>query len=184
LKENEMTRRFLPPGPLLAAALFLAVVAGHEAMAHGGGNWEPFTIDGVNDSARGRVIEVQALMSEIIRGRAGKDVWPLASFRETHDALMTVKEEVDEVLEHYVTDGVNVQNPAVLHAEPRVGRTAAASRALAAALALVDRAGALDSADAFVAEFYAGGVAAQLYELLEAHGDRMDLYAALTSAGE
>ena len=41
--------------------------------AHGGGNWDPFTIDTVNNGARDRLLALQALMSEVIRGRIGGD---------------------------------------------------------------------------------------------------------------
>ena len=166
---------------LVAAAV---LIAGNDVRAHGGGNWDPFTIDVVNDKARQQIARVQAITSEIILGRKGGDEWPLASFRETRNALITDKESVDEVLEHLVNEGTNVQAVAVLHAEPRVGRTVAASRALDAAIALIEHAAALESADALIAEFYAAGLAGKLYELLEAHGDRMDLYAALTDAGD
>ncbi len=152
--------------------------------AHGGGNWDPFTISVVNDRARDRVVETQVLVAEIIRGRAGAEDWPLPSFSETRDALITTKEEVDEIIEHYVNDGVNVQLPATLHTAPQAGRTVAASRALAAAIAIVERTATFDSADAFVEEFYAGGLAASLYELLEAHADRMAVYALLAEASE
>ncbi|MDX1500573.1 MAG: hypothetical protein R3176_11775 [Woeseiaceae bacterium] len=152
--------------------------------AHGGGNWDPFTISVVNDRARDRIVETQVLVAEIIRGRAGADDWPLPTVTETRDALITAKEEVDEIIEHYVNDGINVQLPATLHAAPQVGRTVAASRALAAAIAIVERSATLASADAFVEEFYAGGLVASLYELLEAHADRMAVYALLADASE
>lgn len=163
-----------------AAAALLTFIPASEVPAHGGGNWDAFTIDAVNDNARGRARDAQLLLSEVILGRAGKDEWPLASLRTTRDQLITVKEEVDEVLEHYVLDGTNIQVPESLHAEPRAGRTVAASGALNAGIALLDHAAAFEKAEDFVAEFYAGGLAAKLYELLDAHGDRMDLYAALT----
>lgn len=163
-----------------AAAALLAFLPAGEAPAHGGGNWDAFTIDTVNDNARGRARDAQLLSSEVILGRAGTDEWPLASLRRARDELITIKEEVDEVLEHYVLDGMNLQVPETLHAEPRAGRTVAASGALNAGIALLDHAASFENADDLVAEFYAGGLVAKLYELLEAHGDRMDLYAALT----
>ena len=168
----------------LVAVAFLAGVPSSDAPAHGGGNWDPFTIDSVNDNARGRARDAQILMSEIILGRSGKDDWPLPALRTTRDQLITVKEEVDEVIEHYVLDGVNVQVAESLHADPRVGRSMAASGALNAAISLLDHAAGFESVDELVAEFYASGLAARLYELVEAHGDRMDLYATLTAAQE
>ena len=152
--------------------------------AHGGGNWNAFRIDGVNDNARARVIAIQGIFGEIIRGRSGADQWPVPALRETRDTLITAKEEVDEVLEHYVIDGINIQVFSILQAEPRAGRTVAASRALDAGIALIDHAASFDSADDFIADFYAGGLAARLYELLEAHGERMDLYKLLTPVAE
>ena len=167
-----------------AAATLLTILPAGEVPAHGGGNWDAFTIDTVNDNARGRARDAQLLLSEVIVGRAGKDEWPLASLKRTRDELITVKEEVDEVLEHYVLDGLNLQVPDSLQAEPRAGRTVAASGALNAGIALLDYAASFEKAENFVAEFYAGGLAARLYELLEAHGDRMDLYAVLTRDAE
>ncbi len=169
---------------LLSAVLLSIVLPGGTASAHGGGNWDPFTIDGVNDRARVEVLKVQALISEVIRGRAGADTWPVAGLSELRDALITVKEEVDEILEHYLIDGVNVQLLAALHEEPRAGRTVAASRALDAGIAILDHAASRENADAFVSEFYAAGMAARLFELLEANVDRLDLYAALTAVAE
>lgn len=167
-----------------AAAALLAFLPAAEAPAHGGGNWDAFTIDTVNDNARGRTRDAQLLLSDVILGRDGKEEWPLSSLKRARDELITVKEEVDEVLEHYVLDGTNIQIPASLHAEPRAGRTVAASGALNAGIALLDYAAAFEKADDFIAEFYSGGLAAKLYELLEAHGDRMDLYAELTRHDE
>ncbi|MDH3546928.1 MAG: hypothetical protein OEN22_07495 [Gammaproteobacteria bacterium] len=151
----------------------------HEVAAHEVSNYSEFTIDAVNDNALGRSLEIQGLMSEVIRGRIGGDEWPVTEFRELRDSLTTIKEEVDEILAHYVFDGVEIQVALELRAEPRIGRTAAASGALKAGIALIDQAASLASADEFITEFYAGGMAARLYELLEAHVDRMELYAVL-----
>ena len=165
---------------MLSALIFLAPTA----MPHGGGNWNGFTIDVVNDTAEAQVTKTQLIVSDIIRGRQGTDDWPLPSLREQRDSLITAKEEVDEVLEQYVTDGINVQQVTELHSKPRVGRTVAASRALGASIALLERAGTVDTRDNFIAEFYSGGPAARLYELLEAHVDRMALYSLLTGDNE
>lgn len=167
--------------PVSVLLLFLPVAV---AFAHGGGNWNAFTIDKVNDTARARVLDVQSLLADVIRGRGQSDAWPPGAFRIRRDELFTVKEEVDEILEHYLIDGINVQAMPSLHAEPRAGRTAAASRALEAGIALLEHAASQESADAFVADFYAGGLAAKLYELLEAHSDRMDVYARLSNSDE
>lgn len=177
-----MMRWGMTSGLTIGVCAIVLLIPGSELRAHGGGNWDPFTIDVVNDQARNNIARIQALTAEIILGRRAGDDWPLASFRDILDALITDKESVDEVLEHLVNEGTNVQAVAVLHAEPRVGRTVAASRALDAAIALIEHASGLESADRMIAEFYAGGFAAKLYELLEAHGDRMDLYAKLTAA--
>ncbi|MFZ9051601.1 MAG: hypothetical protein ACO22K_01215 [Woeseiaceae bacterium] len=170
-------------GLCTAIALIVCVMSAG-AHAHGGGNWNAFRIDGVNDNARARIIAIQSIFGEIIRGRSGSDQWPVPALRETRDTLITVKEEVDEVLEHYVIDGINIQMFANLQAEPRAGRTVAASRALDAGIALIDHAASFASADDFIADFYGGGLAARLYELLEAHGERMDLYKLLTPVEE
>ena len=52
------------------AISFLSVLWWAGAWGHGGGNWDPFTIDSVNDRARDHVLKVQALMAEVIRGQA------------------------------------------------------------------------------------------------------------------
>lgn len=169
---------------LFAVFACLAVMSSVQVRAHGGGNWEPFTIDGVNDDARIEVSKVHALMAAVIRGRSGADDWPVDGMQEMRDALLTIKEVVDEVLEHYVIDGVDVQSVATLHDHPRAGRTVAASRALAAGIAIIEHAASLDNADAFITEFYAGDMAARLFELLEANADRMELYAAMTENAE
>jgi hypothetical protein len=169
---------------LLAVVASLAMMSFAQVRAHGGGNWDPFTIDGVNNDARIEVSKVHALMAEVIRGRSGADDWPVDGMQEMRDALLTIKEVVDEVLEHYVIDGVDIQFVATLHDHPRAGRTVAASRALSAGIAIIEHAGSLDNADAFITEFYAGGMAARLFELLEVNTDRMDLYSAMTEIAE
>ncbi len=162
----------------------IAVISLAQVWAHGGGNWDPFTIDGVNESARGEVMKVTILVADVIRGRAGVDDWPVNGLQEARDALITVKEEVDEILEHYLNDDVNVQIVSILHANPRAGRTVAASRALDAGIAIIEYAASRDNADAFIAEFYAGDMPARLFELLEVNVDRMDLYAALSASAD
>ena len=164
--------------PSIVAVLLLT---GNVALAHGGGNWDEFTIDVVNDKARGRALEVQSLASEMLRGRIGADKWPPAGLREMRDSLITVKEEVDEILEHYMIEGVNIHVASSLRAEPRAGRSVAASMALGAGIALIDLAATFDKADGFIGDFYTSGMTARLYELLEAHLDRMELYASITT---
>lgn len=168
---------------LLSIAI-LMFSATTQVFAHGGGNWNAFTIDRVNDSAQMQVLELQQEISNLIRGRAEAATWPMPELQRMRDELLSVKEEVDEILEHYVTDGANLQLAQNLRAEPRMGRTAAASRSLEASISLLTHAATLESQDAFVKEFYARGPAAVLYELLEAHKDRMDLYGELMAIAE
>ena len=159
----------------------LSLSASSGAYAHGGGNWDPFTIDRVDNDARARIVEFQALMTNLIRERIKSESWPAPELHRASDALHRVKEEVDEIIEHYATEGVNVQDAETLRRDPRVGRTLAASRALQACVGLIDRAVAVESQRALIDEFYAQGPAAYLYELLDAHRDRMDLYGQLMS---
>ncbi len=167
-----------------AVVASLAMMSFDQVRAHGGDNWEPFTIDGVNDDARGEVLKVHTLMADVIRGRAGTDDWPVDGLKEMRDALLTVKEVIDEILEHYLFEGINVQTVSALHAKPRAGRTVAASRALAAGIAIIEYAASLDNADVFITEFYTGDLPARLFELLEVNVDRMDLYAAMTESAD
>ncbi len=169
---------------ILTIAAIVLLTPIDRVRAHGGDNWEPFTIDGVNDKARVEVLKVQALMADVIRGRVGADDWPVAGLQETRDSLLTTKEVVDEILEHYLVEGVDVRSLAALHAEPRSGRTVAASRSLAAGIDLIEYAATLDDADAFITKFYLGELPARLFELLEVNVDRMDLYAAMTANAE
>jgi hypothetical protein len=155
-----------------------------EVFAHGGGNWNPFRIDRVNNDAQARVLQFQQEISDLIRGRSEAIDWPVPDLQRMRDELISVKEEVDEILEHYVTDGANLQLAQNLRAEPRMGRTAAASRSLDASISLISHAATLEDRDAFVKEFYSRGLAAYLYELLEAHKDRMDLYGELMAVVE
>lgn len=169
---------------MCAVIASLVIMVFDQVRAHGGGNWDPFTIDGANDDARIEVIKVQAFMTDIIRGRAGTDQWPVKALQESRDKLLSVKEVVDEILEHYVTDGVNIHTVQVLHANPRAGRTVAASRALDAGISIIEHAASLDSAKAFVAEFHSRAMAARLFELVEVNVDRMDLYAVMTASAD
>jgi len=168
---------------VLSIALLL-FSANTQVFAHGGGNWDPFTIDRVNNDAEARVLQLQQQISNLIRARTEADVWPMPELQGLRDGFFNAKEEVDEVLEHFVSDGANLQLTENLRAEPRMGRTAAASRSLEASITLIAHAATLESKDAFVKEFYSRGPAAILYELLEAHKDRMDLYGELIAIAE
>jgi hypothetical protein len=169
---------------MYGALLILVIVSGTEVCAHGGGNWNDFTIDRVNNSAQSKVLELQQAVSSLIRSRTETTDWPMPELQRLRDDLLSVKEEVDEILEHYVSDGANLQLLENLRADPRMGRTAAASRSLDACIALIAHAATLENKDAFIKEFYSRGTAAYLYELLEAHKDRMALYGELTAAME
>ncbi len=168
----------------LAGLLFFGTTAVAPVHAHGGGNWEPFTIKVVNDRARTRITEFQVMLADVIRRRSAAGNWPLAADAERRDELITAKEEVDEIIEHYINDGINVQLTTTLHSMPQAGRTVAASQALGAALALLEHSKRFEAAADFVDEFYSGGVVARLLELVDAQRDRMDLYALLVQAEE
>jgi hypothetical protein len=167
---------------LIVAVLMFA--ADTQVLAHGGGNWNAFTIDRVNKNAQTQVLELQQEISNLIRGRGEASDWPVPELQRMRDELLSVKEEVDEILEHYVSDGANLQLAQNLRAEPRMGRTAAASRSLEASILLITHAATLESKDAFIKEFFSRGQAAYLYELLEAHKDRMDLYGELMAVAD
>lgn len=165
---------------LLNAVGTILLLAGASAsFAHGGGNWNEFTIDRVNDQTYAHVLKFQQEFSNVIRRRAESTAWPTPEMKRLRDESLSLKEEVDEILEHYVTDGINIQLVENIRAQPRIGRSLAAGRALDAAIALIDRAGTVEDRDAFINEFYAQGPTAYLYELVEAHRDRMDLYGEL-----
>jgi hypothetical protein len=166
------------------AVAVLALAVDADVSAHGGGNWDPFTIDRVNNDAQARVIELQQEISNVIRGRGDSSEWPTPELQRMRDKLFSVKEEVDEILEHYVSDGANLQLAKNLRDEPRMGRTAAASRSLDASIALITHAASLEGREAFMKEFFSHGTAAYLYELLEAHADRMVLYGELMAVAE
>ena len=107
-----------------AVVASLAMMSFDQVRAHGGDNWEPFTIDGVNDDARGEVLKVHTLMADVIRGRAGSDDWPVDGLKERRDKLLTVKEVIDEILEHYLFEGINVQTvSAPARSRPRIVST-------------------------------------------------------------
>ena len=169
---------------LFAVIALLAMTSADPVRAHGGDNWDEFTIDVVNDKARSEALKVHALMAEVIRGRAGSDDWPVDGLQEMRDALLTAKEVVDEIVEHYLFEGINVQSVSILHAHPRAGRTVAASQALGAGIAITEHAASLADADEFISGFYLGDMAARLFELIEVNVDRMDLYAVLTQSAE
>lgn len=150
-----------------------------DVSAHGGGNWNAFRIDQVVDQVQLHVLQVQIDITNLIRGRTEATTWPMPELVRARDALHGIKEEVDEILAHYVIDGMNLQLVENLHKEPRAGRTVAANQAVMASIALIERAGAAENQAAFTLEFYAAGPTAHLYELLDAHRDRMALYGVL-----
>jgi hypothetical protein len=184
LKEMGIISKRIFVVSILSISLIVLSAPFDHVRAHGGDNWFPFTIDGVNDNARVEALKVQGLMADVIRGRTGAEDWPIAGLQEVRDSLLMAKEVVDEVLEHYLVEGIDIRSVSALHTEPRAGRTVAASRSLAAGISIIEYAATLDDADAFITQFYLGDMPAQLFELLEVNIDRMDLYAAMTVNAE
>lgn len=169
--------RLLPFILCVASALTGATT---DAVAHGGGNWSAYNIDRVLDDVKERVLDAQSEMSDIIRRRSLAETWPAPGLDRMRDELIVLQEQVDEILDHYLAEGVNLTSPEQLRATPMSGRSVAAGAALTACVALLARASDLETQDAFIGELYSGGPAARLLELVDAHRDRMDLYEALT----
>ncbi len=174
-----MRKRLSPPISFAACILLALLAPGTDAIAHGGGNWSAYNIDRVLDDAEKRVLDAQRELSALIRRQQVAETWPAPRLTRLRDGLIMLKEQVDEILEHYVSEGVNVASPQQLRANPLSGRSVAAGAALDACIVLLQRAADFATQDALIAEFYSGGPAARLFELAEAHRDRMDLYEAL-----
>lgn len=159
------------------ASCIVAITVSVEAIAHGGGNWHEFTIERVNDEVHGRIVRIQQDLTTLIRGQSGDvSASPAEELTRTRDELIEAKEQVEEILEHYAVEGVNVHAPQVRRAQPIIGRTMAANSALEAGIGILNRAIQLDDRKAFIEEFYSQQDLTHLFQLLESHRDRMELY--------
>ena len=166
------------PGFLLALA-FLAPPA---ATAHEAANLNDYGVQRMNDTIAAKVLEAQVLMSEYFQRRRKPEQWPDQDLTRLESDLKHLKEDADMSLEYLLGQGVNIQDPAALKANPIAGGAVAGSQAVNTAISMVQHAASLDSQDAFVKEIYGQGLSAYMYNLVGAYREKMDLYDALLKA--
>jgi hypothetical protein len=144
--------------------------------AHDAGNLNETSIDRTNDLVVVAIERIQQQLATIFQFRQGSSLWPNPEILRNREELLHLQEESELSLEYLVNYGINLQNPELLRATPRAGRTLSASQAVAVAISILDHTTNLESEDTFVNEIYNGGLSAYMYNLLGAHKDRMELY--------
>lgn len=160
--------------------LLLACLALSRAWAHGETNWNDFTIDRVNNQVLTSVGRVQDLIANVVLSEKKPASWPTPVMQQTEKELKELQEDVNDMVDHLVQDGLDVQSAEQLMNNPRAGRGVAASRALQTSLDLLDHAASLAGRDALAKELHTDGLAAYMYDLLDAQKRNMALYKKLS----
>jgi hypothetical protein len=147
------------------------------ACAHDFSNLNESMIDQNNDAINENIIQVQSFMTSVFQKRYVPDSWPGVLMEALDQHLM---EDADMSLEYFDSIGINLQADKILFDQPVVGRSVAASKALRAAYDLIKHVNSLENVDDFVTEIYSGGMSAQMYNLITAYRERMELYKAIS----
>jgi hypothetical protein len=158
------------------ASLFLIA----DAAAHGDLDWNDFTIDNKNNSVEVSLQKVKQVIGDVVLARREVSKWPDPELLRTRDELATLKEDVDDLLNHLREDGIRLQVTAALRENPRAGRSVAASHAIDMGIELLEHVAAQESAAAFEEELHVGGTGAYMFDLMDSYVDIMGLYAELT----
>ncbi len=160
---------------LFTAALLLISVS-ISVPAHDYNNLNEIMIDRANDAIFKSILQAQSFMTEIFQQRYKPTSWPDVKLNLLRNDLMHQVEEADMSLEYFATRGVNIQSTEVLFDYPLAGRSVAASQGIKTTYELLKHINTLESADEFIREIYTGGMSAQMYNLITAYRQKMDLY--------
>jgi len=163
-----------------ASLLPLLILAGAaDVAAHGELDWNDFTIDNKTAAVETSIQRTRKVISDIVLGRREVPKWPDSELLRAKDDLVNLKEELDDMLDHFVEDGVRLQLTQSLRANPRAGRAVAGSHAIEIGIELIDHIGSLDGPTAFADELHEGGIGAYMFDLMDAYADNMGLYGEL-----
>lgn len=147
--------------------------------AHEYSNLNEIMIDRTNESINDNVIQVQSFMTDIFQKRYVPKAWPDVKMKVLGSDLMHQLEEADMSLEYFASNGINLQSSEVHFDQPLVGRSIAASKAIRTTYNLIKHVNSLETVDDFITEIYTGGMSAQMYNLITAYREKMDLYRAI-----
>lgn len=162
----------------LLTAIFLVSFT-PEVRAHGDTNWNEYTIEKVNKEVTSDIQRVQSLVAHVVLSQKEPDAWPTPEMRQLETELKELQEEVDDMINHLTQDGIDIQSRAQLVADPRAGRGVAAGDALQTCIDLLDHAASLAGRKELAQELDTDGLAAYMYDLLDAQSLNMELYGRL-----
>jgi hypothetical protein len=159
--------------------LLLGLAFAADVAAHGELDWNDFKIDNKNNSVETSIQHAKQVISDIVLARREVSKWPDPELLRVQNDLSSLKEEVDDMLNHFREDGIHMQLTSALRANPRAGRAVAGSYAIEIGIELIEHMTSLDSPAAFADELHTGGIGAYMFDLMDAYADNMGLYAAL-----
>lgn len=162
---------------VLLAVFSLAFLG--DVSAHGESDWNDFKVDNKNNSVEAHIQHVRQLISDIVLGRREISRWPDRELLRARDELVHLKEEMDDMLNHFTEDGVHLQLTDSLRSNPRAGRSVAASHAVEICVELIEHIASLDGPAAFEEELHTGGKGLYMFDLMDSYADQMGLYAEL-----
>jgi hypothetical protein len=157
------------------AALLLSSIS-ITAPAHDYNNLNEIMIDRANEAVSKSILQAQSFMTEIFQQRYKPTSWPDVKLNVLRNDLMHQVEEADMSLEYFASKGVNLQSTEILFDNPLAGRSVAASQGVKTTYELLKHINTLESVDDFIREIYSGGMSAQMYNLVTAYRQKMDLY--------
>lgn len=164
----------------LAGTAFLAcLVTASGVFAHGEADWNEFKIDNKNKAVAEQLAHAREVISDVVLGRREVTEWPDLELMRMRDRLEHLGEEVDGMLAHFRDDGLLIQFADTLREHPRAGQSVAARHAITTCIELLDHMASLDGVAAFENELHEDGLAAYIFDLMDAYVENMALYGAL-----
>ena len=168
-------------GSLLSLVCFAFVT---DVAAHGETDWNDFKIDNKNNLVETNIQHVKRVISDVILGRPATARWPDPDLLRARDELVILKEDIDDMLNHFTEDGVRLTLTRSLRENPRAGRAVAGSYAIEIGIELLEHIASLDSSAAFEEELHTGGIGAYMFDLMDLFVDNMGLYRELTDKAD
>ena len=157
----------------------LVILLLSDVYAHDYKNLDEVMIDLSNNMIAVSVLQVQDYLSGLMNQTNKPPSWPDRKITILRRDLMHQMEDAGMSLNYFQDNGTNLQSNEELLNYPLAGRSVAASQALGTAYELLKHIDTLESQDDFIREIYLKGKASQMYQLLSAQREKIDLYKAL-----
>lgn len=163
----------------VAMLWIVSLVFAGDVLAHGDMDWNDFTIDNKNNSVEVSLQQVRKLIGDLVLDRRPVPTWPDPDLLRVKAELLDLQEEMDDLLNHFGEDKINIRLPSSLRQHPRAGRSVAASHAIEVAVDLLSHIARSDGPESFEEELHEGGIGSYMFDLMESYADMMSLYGAL-----